>query len=424
MVSTASPPPEPLFLSTAQAAEVRARFGTPCYVYDRRTLEATARTVLGFPAPFGFTLRYAMKANPSRGVLTVFRDLGLHIDASSDFEVERALRAGFKPDTIQLTSQMPSRRLADHLGRGVLYNACSLHQLESVGRVAPGREVAIRLNPGLGSGATNRTNTGGPASSFGIWHEYLDEARRIAAQHRLTIRTVHSHIGSGTDPEIWKRVTRMTLDLVGRFPEATTVNLGGGFKVGRMPEEPTVEMSDVVRHVGDALQEFRQRTGRALHLEIEPGTFLVARAGAVVATCIDVVDTGREGYRFAKLDTGMTEVTRPSLYGAQHPIDVLPPDDDRGRERAAVVFVGPCCESGDILTPAPGDPEALAPRWVPMPRIGDLVVVGGAGAYCAAMSTINYNSYPQAPEVMLETDGSLRLLRRRQDPTDVWANEV
>jgi diaminopimelate decarboxylase len=401
MVSTASPPPGPLFLSTAQAAEVRARFGTPCYVYDRRTLEATARTVLGFPAPFGFTLRYAMKANPSGGILAVFRDLGLHVDASSDFEVERALRAGFKPDTIQLTSQMPSQRLADHLGRGVLYNACSLHQLESVGRIAPGREVAIRLNPGLGSGATNRTNTGGPASSFGIWHEYIDEARRIAAQHRLTIRTVHSHIGSGTDPEIWKRVTRMTLDLVGRFPEATTVNLGGGFKVGRMPEEPTVEMSDVVRHVWDALQEFRQRTGRGLHLEIEPGTFLVARAGAVVATCIDVVDTGREGYRFAKLDTGMTEVTRPSLYGAQHPIDVLPPDDDRGRERAAVVFVGPCCESGDILTPAPGDPEALAPRWVPMPKIGDLVVVGGAGAYCAAMSTINYNSYPQAPEVLL-----------------------
>lgn len=424
MASTVSPPSGPLFLSAEQAAEVRARFGTPCYVYDRRTLEATARTVLAFPAPFGFTLRYAMKANPSGGVLAAFRDLGLHVDASSDFEVERALRAGFKPDTIQLTSQMPSRRLADHLGRGVLYNACSLHQLESVGRLAPGREVAIRLNPGLGSGATNRTNTGGPASSFGIWHEYIEDARRIAEQHRLSIRTVHSHIGSGTDPEVWKRVTGMTLDLVGRFPEATTVNLGGGFKVGRMPEEPTVEMSDVGRNVAAALQEFRQRTGRALHLEIEPGTYLVARAGAVVATCIDVVDTGREGYRFAKLDTGMTEVTRPSLYGAQHPIDVLPPDDDRGRERAAVVFVGPCCESGDILTPAPGDPEALAPRWVPMPKIGDLVVVGGAGAYCAAMSTINYNSYPQAPEVMLETDGSLRLLRRRQDPTEVWANEV
>ncbi len=78
-----------------------------------------------------------------------------------------------------------------------------------------------------------------------------------------------------------------------------------------------------------------------------------------------------------------------------------------GREQKAVVFVGPCCESGDILTPAPGDPEALAPRWVATPRIGDLVVIGGAGAYCAGMATINYNSYPQAPEVMLGRDGSL-----------------
>jgi diaminopimelate decarboxylase len=135
---------------------------------------------------------------------------------------------------------------------------------------------------------------------------------------------------------------------------------------------------------------------------------------------VDVVDTGRDGYTFAKLDTGMTEVTRPSLYGAQHPIEVLA----EGRDEADVVFSGPCCESGDILTPAPGDPEALAPRRVRRPRIGDLVVVGGAGAYCAAMSTINYNSYPQAPEVMLEPDGTLRLLRRRQAPADVWADEV
>jgi diaminopimelate decarboxylase len=86
--------------------------------------------------------------------------------------------------------------------------------------------------------------------------------------------------------------------------------------------------------------------------------------------------------------------------------------------------VGPCCESGDILTPAPGDPETLGPRRGPRPAIGDLVVIGGAGAYCAAMSTINYNSYPQAPEVMLEPDGSLRLLRRRQDLDQVWGNEV
>jgi diaminopimelate decarboxylase len=407
-------------LTADQAAEVRERFGTPSYVYDRDDLEAAARRALAFPAPFGFTLRYAMKANPSRGVLALFRELGLHIDASSDHEVERARRAGFAPAAIQLTSQMPSPRLAEHLALGVLYNACSLHQLEAFGRIAPGREISVRMNPGLGSGATNRTNTGGPASSFGIWHEYLGDVKTIAERFDLRITRLHSHVGSGTDPEVWKRCTRMTLDLAAKLPDVQRINLGGGFKVGRMPGEPSVDMADVGAHVLAELLAFRDRDGRGLHLEIEPGTYLVANAGVVVATCIDVVDTGRDGYLFAKLDAGMPEVTRPSLYGAQHPIDVLA----AGRAEADVVFVGPCCESGDILTPAPGDPEALAPRRVPRPQIGDLVLVGGAGAYCAAMSTVNYNSYPQAPEIMREPDGALRLLRRRQRLEQVWENEV
>jgi len=140
-----------LALDVALATEVRERFGTPCYVYDHSILEAAARRALAFPAPFGFTLRYAMKANPSRGVLALFRELGLHVDASSDHEVERALRAGFSAATIQLTSQMPSRRLREHVARGVLVNACSLQQLEEFGLAAPGREVSVRMNAGLGT---------------------------------------------------------------------------------------------------------------------------------------------------------------------------------------------------------------------------------------------------------------------------------
>jgi diaminopimelate decarboxylase len=419
-MNSSEAPGRPSRLTAEVAAEVRRRFGTPCYVYDRAALEDTARQALAFPAPFGFTLRYAMKANPSRGVLQLFRDLGLHVDASSDFEVDRALRAGFSPERVQLTSQMPSRFLEAHVARGVLFNACSLHQLDEFGRLAPGREISVRMNPGLGSGSTKRTNTGGPASSFGIWHEDLGQVKAVAERHGLRINRLHSHIGSGTDPEVWKRCARLTLDLVAQLREISRVNLGGGFKVGRMPEEPSADLADVGTHVRREIEAFHERDGRALHLEIEPGTFLVANAGAIVASCVDVVDTGADGYLFAKLDAGMPEITRPSLYGAQHPIDVLA----AGRDQAAVVFVGPCCESGDILTPAPGDPEALMPRWVPRPEIGDLVVVGGAGAYCAAMATINYNSYPQAPEVMLDLDGGLRLLRRRQSPEQVWQNEI
>ena len=229
-------------LTPARAAEIRERFGTPCYVYDRAVLEAAARQALAFPAPFGFTLRYAMKANPSLGILKLFRGLGLHLDASSDFEVERALRAGFAPSEIQLTSQMPSRRLGEFLGKGVLFNACSLHQLEAFGQIACGRELSVRLNPGLGSGSTNRTNTGGPGSSFGIWHEYLGDVNALADRYDLKITRLHSHIGSGTDPEVFKRATRMTLDLAAKLELASkTLLLHGGplmpLDVSRHPVE-------------------------------------------------------------------------------------------------------------------------------------------------------------------------------------------
>jgi diaminopimelate decarboxylase len=408
-----------MLLTRAEASEIRERFGTPCFVYDRATLEAAARCALAFPHAFGFTLRYAMKANSSRAILRLFRALGLHVDASSDPEVERALRAGFAPAEIQLTSQVPSARLEEFVARGVLFNACSLHQLDRFGRAFAGRDATIRVNPGLGSGSTQRTNTGGPASSFGIWHEYLEDAKRLAARHRLTIRGLHTHIGSGSDPAVWTRVAELVLEIAARLPDVTTVSLGGGFKVARVPGEKTTDLAEVGGIARAAFVGFAERTGRRLRLEIEPGTYLVANAGAVVATCIDLVDTGAAGYVFAKLDTGMNQITRPSLYGAQHPIDVL-----ADGPRTPIVFVGPCCESGDVLTPAPGDPEALAPREVPRPEIGDLVVVGGAGAYCASMSTANYNSYPAAAEVLREAEGRFVLVRARERLEQLLADEA
>src|SRR5213594_2724985 len=106
-------------LTAEVAALVRERFGTPCYVYDRAGLEAAARQALAVPAPYGLTLRYAMKANPNHGILDLFRDLGLHVDASSDFEVERALRAGFPP------SASSSPRRCPRAGSPSMYDAGS-----------------------------------------------------------------------------------------------------------------------------------------------------------------------------------------------------------------------------------------------------------------------------------------------------------
>jgi diaminopimelate decarboxylase len=288
--------------------------------------------------------------------------------------------------------------------------------------------LGLRFNPGLGSGGTGKTNVGGPASSFGIWHELMPEVKEVLKKFDLAPARVHTHIGSGSDPAVWQKVAGLSLDICEQLPTVTILNLGGGYKVGRMAGEVSTDLQVVGEPVKNAFQEFASRTGRELKLEVEPGTFLVANAGSLITTVQDRVTTGKDGFDFLKLDSGMTELLRPSLYGAQHPV-VLVPDSSESRPPAGndgkYIAVGHCCESGDLVTPAPDDPEALLPRTLATAAaVGDVVVIEGAGAYCSSMSTKNYNSFPEAAEVMIDEEGVGHLIRRQQPVAEIWANEV
>jgi diaminopimelate decarboxylase len=414
--------PQPRFLDYTTARAVDANFGTPVYVYDQEALEANAAAVLAFPNAYGLTARYAMKASPNAAILKIFAKAGFHFDASSGHEVHRAMAAGITAEKISLSAQELPADLGDLLDAGLRFNACSLAQLERFGQLKPGGQVGIRINPGAGSGGNNRTNVGGPSSSFGIWHEWIPQVKELLSKYSLTAVRIHTHIGSGSDPGVWLKVARMNFDLVRQFHDVVTLNLGGGYKVGRMPDEKSTDLQIVGAPVKAKFEEFAAETGRRIHLEVEPGTYLVANACALLAKVQDVVSTGEGGYDFIKLNTGMTELLRPSIYGAQHPISLL-----QGMEKEVTkdyVVVGHCCESGDILTPAPGDPELLATRKLPLAEIGDFCVIDGSGAYASAMAPKHYNSYPEAPEVMLDAGQTPHLIRRRQKLEDIWANEV
>jgi diaminopimelate decarboxylase len=384
------------FLTRDQAEVLAREHSTPLYAYSEAALREQAAQTLAIDAPFGLTVRYAMKANPNADVLRVLREQGIAIDASSGYEAEEAIAQGFAPLDILLTSQELPKNLKRLVGQGVQFTACSLRQLEVFCQTFGGGTVGVRLNPGLGSGHSQKTNVGGVTSSFGIWHDYVPQVQELAAKHDVTITRVHTHIGSGTDPAVWAEAIERTLELVERFPDVTVVDVGGGFKIGRMDGDKSTDMKAVGQTLREHLLAFAERTGRQLHLEIEPGTFLVANAGIIVARVEDVTDTGPEGFKFIKLNTGMTEILRPSLYAAQHPIAVLSdaePDD--------FVVVGHCCESGDLLTPDPADPEKLATRNLPTPQVGDVVLIGGAGAYCASQSAAGYNAFPRAKELLV-----------------------
>ena len=137
--------------------------------------------------------------------------------------------------------------------------------------------------------------------------------KRVVEEHNLTIERIHTHIGSGSDPDIWQNVSILSLNLVRQFPNVVSLNLGGGYKVGRMNYEKSTDLQLVAEPVKQAFKAFADETGREIKLEIEPGTFLVANAGALITTIQDIVSTGETGHTFLKLDSGMTEVLRPSL---------------------------------------------------------------------------------------------------------------
>ena len=216
--STSLPATSSSFLTAAQLDALSPSVGrTPFYAYSRPGLEASAASALRFPNAYGLTVRYAMKACPTLGILRVFREAGIKVDASSVFEVTRALRAGYEYGDISLSTQELSGEFVEMVEKGLKLNCCSLNQLRQFGEAfkGTGKKCGIRINPGVGSGGFSKsttgfskTNVGGPTSSFGIWVGSVEDGtvKQIVEEYGIEVERIHTHIGSGSDPEVWKQV--------------------------------------------------------------------------------------------------------------------------------------------------------------------------------------------------------------------------
>ncbi len=381
------------YLSHDQAQYLAEVHGTPLYLYSKSSIAAQADQALAFQAPFGLTVRYAMKANPHPEIIELLTKKGIQIDASSGYEAREALALGIAGNQILLTSQECPDFLQELVDAGVQFNACSLHQLERYAKLERRPSaVSIRINPGVGSGQFPGVNVGGAESSFGIWHRKIEELQKKLEEYGIDVTRVHTHIGSGSDPEVWRGTAELSTQLLNHFPHANTLNLGGGFKVARVPSENAADLQKISASVAETLVNFHAKTGRKIHLEIEPGTFLVANAGLILGKVIDIVETDSE-HHFIKLNTGMDHIIRPALYGVKHPFFLMSANVEQRAKRKSHL-VGHCCESTDRLT--------LEPIEFPEVKIGELIVIGGTGAYCASMATHGYNSFPKAGEIFTD----------------------
>jgi diaminopimelate decarboxylase len=408
---------QPVFMKPKIAEELRERYGTPLYVYSQEEIVKNVQEVMNFPNPYGLTPRYAMKACSTAAILLLLQERGMWFDASSGFEAERAIMVGIEGCRISVASQQFPNNIKYLVEQGVHFTACSLNQLKQFGNLFPGSNVALRINFGIGSGLHAKTNVGGPAASFGVWIDAIDTAIEIAEIYQLRITKLHSHIGSGAESELWLAASKAALSLLDKFPDVDTLNLGGGFKVKRHSNDIADDLQKIGGDISQLLLEFHEKSGRKIKLEIEPGAYIIATAGNLLSTIDDITSTS--DYTFLKLDTGMTEILRPCLYGSQHEILNL---TSRSPTSDLYIIVGHCCESSDLLTPAPGFPDHLQPRSLPLSSIGDLILIEGTGAYCSSMSARNYNSYPISAEVLLKPEATL--IRRRQSMVQIIDNEL
>jgi len=402
----------------ALLAHLAEQYGTPLYVYDAQVIRAQRELLRNFD-----TVRFAQKACSNIHILRLLRQAGTQVDCVSQGELERAVRAGFenspeRSEIVFTADILPREVLRRVLELNVPVNAGSEDMLEQLGRANPGHPVWIRVNPGFGHGHSKKTNTGGESSKHGIWHENLPQALAIIDRYKLDLVGLHTHIGSGADIDHLSRVCDAMVGIVrGLGRDIRAVSGGGGLSIPYRGSEPTVDTAAYYQRWDAARKQMEGFLGHPLHLEIEPGRFLTAQAGVLLAEVMATKTSGRN--RYTLVDAGFNDLLRPAMYGAWHEIEVLPRSEQSDREAVDTAVAGPLCESGDMFTQSQSGDVML--RALPRAHVGDLLAFLDAGAYGASMSS-NYNTRPLAAEVLIDGD-SYQLIRRRQSIDDLLALE-
>jgi diaminopimelate decarboxylase len=403
--------------------ELAQAHGTPLWVYDAATIHERIAGLQAFD-----TVRYAQKANANTHLLRLMRAQGVVVDAVSRGEIERALAAGFTAATdargasgIVFTADLIDAATLDTVvAHGIPVNAGSIDMLGQLGARSPGHAVWLRFNPGFGHGHSNKTNTGGQHSKHGIWHADLEAALAAIRQHGLRLIGLHMHIGSGVDYLHLAQVCHAMVGLVRRVHAAgmdlTAISAGGGLSIPYQAGEPRIDIAHYFSLWDAARREIAALLRHAVHLELEPGRYLVAESGVLLAEVRAVKRMGSN--HFVLVDAGFSDLMRPAMYGSHHGISLIPADGV-DRPLQPTVVGGPLCESGDVFTQ--GEGGVVQTRPLPAARVGDLLVLHDAGAYGASMSS-NYNTRPLIAEVLV--DGAQhRLIRRRQTVAELLALE-
>jgi diaminopimelate decarboxylase/aspartate kinase len=354
------------------------------YVYDLDTISGACSRLTGLENID--QVFFAIKSNSHPGVLSRIYESGVNLECVSPGEIGRVLDLfpGIDRRRILFTPNFAARaEYAMALNEGIWVTLDNLHPLRHWGNTFQGSELFLRIDTGQGRGHHEHVRTAGVHSKFGIPLFELEEAAELLRAAGAKVVGLHAHTGSGIlRADNWQDVAESLLDVRQLFPDLQILDLGGGLGIPEKPGELPLDISAVDASLARARELFPQ-----YELWLEPGRYIVAEAGVLLATVTQV--KGKGDVQYVGISTGMNSLVRPAMYGAYHEIVNLTRLHDA--PEYLVNVVGNICESGDSL----GNDRRL-----PVCQEGDVMLIANTGAYGFVMSS-HYNLRNPAVEVVL-----------------------
>ena len=385
-----------------QLRSLAATHDTPLYVIDLDRVQANyQRFSAAFPDAH---VMYAAKAHTGQSVLSALLDVGADIECAAWGELQRSIDAGADPNTLQYTAVNPPDHDLDYAvdlaadAPGLTITIGATDTLDRLQERGYDGRIAIRINPGIGTGHHEKVATGNDAK-FGIPYEQVPEvAERVRAEFDLV--GLHSHAGSGVqtdDLEDHCEAIERVGEMARRVGDLEFVDIGGGFGVPYREDEPPLDLDKTAEMVRAAVGEIDAQ------LKLEPGRYIVADAGLILTTVNTIKETPTA--TVVGVDASLATLIRPAMFGSYHPMrNVTAPD----REAEPVTVGGPVCTSADVFA---------TDRPIARPERNEVLAIGNAGSYGYELAS-QFHSQPRPAEVALE-DGDDRVVRRRETLDDV-----
>lgn len=406
-----------LYAEGVSLARIADATGTPSYVYSASRMLENLQTLRGafdevLPVESSPLIAYACKHNTSMSVLSLFARAGTGLDTVSGGEIEKGLASGIKGRDIVFSGVgKTDAEIGLALKHDVLMFAESRPEIERIAALAKAKgvkgRVGLRYNPDVAADTHAKISTGKKENKFGLPAGEIETIYRLASQDpHLQAEGLSVHIGSqimdlAPFRAAFERLAGMVRALRAAGLRVEITDLGGGLGVPYNGEAPPC-LKTYAQIIRDTILPLGTR------IIVEPGRLLTADAGLLLTRVLFVKET--ETKKFLILDAGMSELLRPALYGAYHP--VVPLARRTGKEEPYDI-VGPICESSDVF----GENRMMPPM-----QAGDLVAVMVAGAMGMTMASA-YNTRPLPPEILVSGD-RFATVRQRQTVQDIMKTET